>query len=43
METYKRIEKEKGVKTAGGRKEERNMGVIIEVISSIIISVFESA
>lgn len=37
------LEKEKGVKTTGGRKEEKNVGITIEVMSSIIISLFESA
>lgn len=37
METYKRIEKEKGVK--GGKRDKRNTGVIIEVMLCIIILV----
>lgn len=37
METYKGIEKEKGVK--GGERDERHTGVIIEVMSCIIILV----
>lgn len=37
MGAYTGIGKQKGVKTTGRRKQERNMGIIIEVMSSIII------
>lgn len=42
MEMCKRVENEKGVKAARGAKNKR-IWVTTEVVSSIIISVFESA
>lgn len=43
IETYKWIEKKKGVKTTGRRREERNLSITIDIMSSVIILVFESA
>lgn len=43
IETYKRIEKKKGVKTTGRRREERNLSITIDIMSGVIILVFESA
>lgn len=43
IETYKRTEKKKGVKTTGRRREERNLSITIDIMSGVIILVFVSA
>lgn len=40
IETYKQIEKKK---TTGRRREERNLSITIDIMSGVIILVFESA